>query len=112
MSINTSRRNACKSLVGLSAALVSFDILGQGRPLKVGASLSLTGTLAQSGDKVKRGYELWAKDVSARGGLLGRPVEFVILDDRSDAGTSARLYEKLITEDKVDLVIGPYGSAT
>jgi branched-chain amino acid transport system substrate-binding protein len=84
---------------------------GQQKPLKIGASLSLTGTLAQSGEKNKRGYELWAQDVNARGGLLGRPVEFVIYDDRSDAGTSARLYEKLITEDKVDLVIGPYGSA-
>ena len=84
----------------------------QQAPLKVGASLSLTGTLAQSGDKVKRGYELWVKDVNGRGGLLGRPIELVTYDDRSDSGTSARLYEKLITEDKVDLVIGPYGSAT
>ncbi|MGE0802899.1 MAG: amino acid ABC transporter substrate-binding protein [Lautropia sp.] len=108
---NVSRRKVCASAVGLTAGLVSIEVLGQGRPIRIGASLSLTGTLAQSGDKVKRAYELWATDVNGRGGLLGRPVEFLILDDRSDAGTSARLYEKLITQDKVDLVIGPYGSA-
>ena len=95
---------AAGATLGLRAAF------GQQKPLRIGASLSLSGTLAASGDKVKRGYELWAADVNGRGGLLGRPVEFLIFDDRSDTGTSARLYEKLITEDKVDLVIGPYGS--
>jgi branched-chain amino acid transport system substrate-binding protein len=49
--------------------------------------------------------------VNARGGVLGRPIEFVIYDDESDEKTAARLYEKLITEDKVDAVLGPYGTA-
>ena len=95
----------------VAASRARVGTFAQPRPLRIGASVSLTGTLAQSGDKVKRGYELWARDINGRGGLLGRPVEFVIFDDRSDAGTSARLYEKLITEDKVDMVLGPYGSA-
>jgi branched-chain amino acid transport system substrate-binding protein len=113
MTTAISRRDLCFAAgAGAAASLLGVDsAFGQQRPLKIGASLSLTGTLAQSGDKCKRGYELWAADVNSRGGLLGRPVEFLILDDRSDAGTSARLYEKLITEDKVNLVIGPYGSA-
>lgn len=105
------RRSLIGSAMGAVAATVGMGVFAQQRPLRIGASLSLTGTLAQSGDKVKRGYELWARDVNGRGGLLGRPVEFVIFDDRSDAGTSARLYEKLITEDKVDMLLGPYGSA-
>lgn len=105
------RRTLIASAAGTFAASLGAGAFAQQRPLRVGASLSLTGTLAQSGEKVKRGYELWAREVNARGGLIGRPVEFVILDDRSDAGTSARLYEKLITEDKVNLVLGPYGSA-
>jgi branched-chain amino acid transport system substrate-binding protein len=105
------RRDVIGYGIGAVAASVGVGTFAQPRPLRIGASVSLTGTLAQSGDKVKRGYELWARDINGRGGLLGRPVEFVIFDDRSDAGTSARLYEKLITEDKVDMVLGPYGSA-
>lgn len=80
--------------------------------LQVGASLSLSGGLAQSGVNMRKGYELWIKELNAGGGLLGRQAKLVVYDDRSDPSTSAKLYEKLITEDKVDLVIGPYGSAT
>jgi branched-chain amino acid transport system substrate-binding protein len=55
--------------------------------------------------------ELWRDEVNARGGLLGKKVEFVVYDDRSDPATSARLYERLITNDKVDLLISTIGSA-
>src|SRR5262249_7112726 len=57
------------------------------------------------------GYLLCQKHVNAQGGVLGRPIELVILDDQSDEKTAARLYEKLIVEDKVDAILGPYGSA-
>jgi branched-chain amino acid transport system substrate-binding protein len=53
---------------------------------------------------------MWAHDVNARGALLGREVEIVSYDDQSDPATSARLYEKLISDDRVDLLIGPYSS--
>src|SRR6266446_3445662 len=79
-------------------------------PIKVGASLSLTGTYAQPGSYQKEGYELCADHVNAKGGLLGRKVEFVFYDDQSMPATGVRLYEKLITEDKVDAVMGPYSS--
>ena len=59
----------------------------------------------------REGYLLCQKDVNAQGGILRRPIEFVIYDDGSDEKTAARNYEKLITEDKVDAVLGPYGSA-
>jgi branched-chain amino acid transport system substrate-binding protein len=59
----------------------------------------------------REGYLLCQKHVNMNGGLLGRPIEFVIYDDASDEKTASGLYEKLIVEDKVDVVLGPYGSA-
>jgi branched-chain amino acid transport system substrate-binding protein len=79
-------------------------------PIKIGASLSLSGTYAQPGSYQKEGYELCADHVNAKGGLLGRKIEFVLYDDQSTPATGVRLYEKLITEDKVDAVMGPYSS--
>jgi len=80
-------------------------------PLKIGASLSLTGTYAKPGTYQKEGYEICADELNAKGGLLGRKVEFVMYDDQSSTQTAQRLYEKLITEDKVEAVMGPYSSA-
>ena len=79
-------------------------------PIKIGASLSLTGTYGKIGIYQKEGYEICADDLNAKGGLLGRKVEFVVYDDQSMPATGVRLYEKLITEDKVDAVMGPYSS--
>src|SRR5438067_5589839 len=79
-------------------------------PIRIGASLSLTGTYAKLGKNQQEGYQLCQKDLNAKGGLLGRKVEFVVYDDQSTPATGVRLYEKLITEDKVDAVMGPYSS--
>ena len=81
------------------------------KPVTIGAPIALTGNLADSAAHVKRGYELWLEEVNARGGLLGRPVQFQFYDDRSDAATAARLTERLITSDKVDLLLAPFGTA-
>ncbi len=80
-------------------------------PIKIGASLSLTGTYAALGQNQSRGYQLCAKHMNEKGGVLGRKIEFVLYDDQSQPATGVRLYEKLITQDKVDLVMGPYSSA-
>jgi len=80
-------------------------------PIRIGASLSLTGTYAEPGRYQHQGYQLCQKDLNAKGGVLGRKVEFVVYDDQSVPATGVRLYEKLITEDKVDAVMGPYSSA-
>ncbi len=80
-------------------------------PIKIGASLSLTGTYAALGQNQSRGYQLCAKNVNERGGVLGRKIEFVLYDDQSQPATGVRLYERLITQDKVDAVMGPYSSA-
>ena len=82
------------------------------QPIRIGASMSITGkSYSVQGGYGREGYLLCQKHVNAKGGVLGRPIEFVIHDDGSDEKTAVRLYEKLIVEDKVDEVLGPYGSA-
>jgi branched-chain amino acid transport system substrate-binding protein len=101
----------CGAVVGGVAALLATAVPAAAQtPIKIGASISLTGTYAKPGTYQKEGYELCAQEANDRGGLLGRKVEFVIYDDQSTPATGVRLYEKLITEDKVDAVMGPYSS--
>jgi branched-chain amino acid transport system substrate-binding protein len=90
-------------------AASSLPAAAQG-PIRIGASLSLTGTYAKLGKNQHEGYQLCIKDLNAKGGLLGRKVDLVMYDDQSMPATAVRLYEKLITEDKVDAVMGPYSS--
>ncbi len=82
--------------------------------IKIGASVSLTGNLARFGNMVKNGYELWKEEVNAKGGIqVGNKklkVEIIYYDDQSDNQTSAKLTEKLITQDKVKFLLGPFGS--
>ena len=96
-------------VLAVAVAMLSVPADAQG-PIRVGASLSLTGTYAKLGKNQHEGYQLCIKDVNARGGLLGRKAELVMYDDQSLPATAVRLYEKLITEDKVDAVMGPYSS--
>jgi branched-chain amino acid transport system substrate-binding protein len=97
------------ALLALATLLLAAAVDAQA-PVKIGASLALTGTYAKPGKYGHEGYQLCVKELNARGGLLGRKVELVIYDDRSDPQTALRLYEKLITEDRVDVVMGPYSS--
>ena len=79
-------------------------------PIKIGISLPLTGDFSEPGKGVQRGYEAWADYVNENGGLLGRDVELTILDDQSNADRVASDYEKLINQDGVDLVFGPFST--
>lgn len=79
-------------------------------PIRIGVSLGLTGSYASIARFQQRAYQLWEKHANARGGILGRRVEFVIHDDKSDAQTAKRIYESFITQDRLDFVIGPYSS--
>ena len=76
-------------------------------PIRIGAALSQTGAYAALGQNLLGGYQLCVKHTNDKGGVLGRKLELVVYDDRSDPATAVRLYEKLITQDKVDLVLGP-----
>ncbi len=79
-------------------------------PIRIGISLPLTGDFSEPGKGVQRGYEAWAAYVNENGGMLGRDVELLILDDQSNADRVAADYEKLINEDGVDLVFGPFST--
>ena len=83
---------------------------GDSAPLKIGASLPLTGEFSEPGKAAKQGYEVWAEMVNADGGLLGRQVELVIKDDASNQNTVVADYNALISGDKVDLLLGTFSS--
>ncbi|UMG93620.1 amino acid ABC transporter substrate-binding protein [Nocardioides sp. TF02-7] len=78
--------------------------------IDIGISLPLTGDFSEPGKGVERGYEAWAAYVNENGGLLGKQVELTILDDQSNADRVASDYEKLINQDGVDLVFGPFST--
>ena len=73
-------------------------------------SLALTGGGAPAGKMLQAAIEIWRDDVNAKGGLLGRPVEIIVYDDQSNPANVPGLYTKLITVDKADLLLGPYGT--
>lgn len=79
-------------------------------PIVIGATMSETGSYSTQGIPARDGYKLCEMHINERGGVLGRTIEFLIYDDESDTETAISLYEQLITEDKVDAVMGPYGS--
>jgi branched-chain amino acid transport system substrate-binding protein len=97
-------------VVALALAVAGVVPATAQAPIRIGASLSLTGTYAKLGKNQHEGYQLCERELNAKGGLLGRKVQFVVYDDQSMPATAVRLYEKLITEDKVDGVMGPYSS--
>jgi len=80
-------------------------------PVKIGMTLSLTGPIAAPGAIQKVATEVFVEDLNKRGGLLGRKVELVLKDDQSRPDLARTLYEQLVTVDKVDLIMGPYGTA-
>jgi branched-chain amino acid transport system substrate-binding protein len=94
-------------------AALLFGALGAAQaqtPIRIGASLSQTGSYAEPGQNQLRGYQLCVKHANENGGLLDRRIELVTADDKSQSALAARIYEKLITQDKVDALLGPYSS--
>ncbi len=80
------------------------------QPIKIGTSLPLTGSKSVPGNAAKQGYQVWQDMINKAGGLLGRPVELVIKDDASDQNTIVADYNALISQDKVDLLLGTFSS--
>ena len=110
------RTTAIRTLAGI---LVAVIVLGAGtawashRPnneVLLGGAISQTGQYAEPAGRQVNSIKLWVDEVNARGGLLGHRVVVRLLDDKSDTQTAIKLYEKLITEDKVDLLLAPYSS--
>lgn len=83
---------------------------GGADPVRIGISVPFTGFMAEEGPEVALGIDFWRQKVNAEGGLLGRPVEFVMYDDGSIEDGAATTYERLLDEDDVDLVLGASGT--
>jgi branched-chain amino acid transport system substrate-binding protein len=102
---------------GISAALVSPALAstaafaqGGGAPIKIGFSMAQTGALAGAGKQALLGAQIWEEETNSKGGLLGRPVKLIYYDDQTKPDSVPGIYAKLLDVDKVDLVIGPYGT--
>ena len=94
---------------GLAAFVLAVSAQAQ-QPLKIGFGMSLTGPLAGNGKAALISMQIWAEDINARGGLLGRKVELVYYDDQTNPSTVPSIYNKLLDVDKVDLVVSGYGT--
>lgn len=101
-------------LVGLSACAQDQSTGGttfsNSNPIIIGVSEPLSGDFAPDGKASLRAYQLWVDQVNSTGGLLGRQVKLVYLNDRSDPAQTTKDYEALISKDRVDLLVGPYSS--
>ena len=95
----------------LTAGAISGALAQEKKALTIGGSLGLTGQFARMGEETGRAFNIWKEEINARGGLMGRPVEIKVYDDQSDPTTSAKLYERLVVQDKVELVYSPYASS-
>src|SRR5258708_10772967 len=107
--------------VGITAAVLSASVaacsssssgsngVSQG-PILIGASLSLSGDFSADGQAFMKGYELWAHDINAAGGLLGRQVKLDIKNDASKPDQAVTNYQTLINVDHVKLLFGPFSS--
>jgi branched-chain amino acid transport system substrate-binding protein len=80
------------------------------KPIVVGISLPLSGQFSADGIATEHGYQLWASDVNTNGGLLGRPVQLKVLNDKSDPNTTSANYSTLINQDHVDLTLAPFST--
>ena len=98
--------SAC-SLTGTNGTNTSTAAIS-GTPIKIGTSLPLTGSFSQDGVATQGGYLLWQNYINSHGGLLGRPVQFDILDNNTSLSKTFDAYKTLIAVHHDDLVVGPF----
>ena len=98
--------------IGMATAAAGFALPARSAdgPIRIGSTLALTGPLSATGLTHKLAGEIYLEQLNARGGLLGRKVEWLLKDDQSKADLARTLYEQLVTSDKVDLLMGPYAT--
>jgi branched-chain amino acid transport system substrate-binding protein len=102
------------ALIAISTVLAAFvpatAAAQTGEPIKIGYSMALTGGLASNGRSALLAQKIWEEDTNAKGGLLSRPVKLIHYDDQTNPATVPGIYTKLLDIDKVDLIIGSYGT--
>ena len=99
-------------IASIAVGILAAPVADAQPPIRIGASIAQTGLIAALGQDQLRGYQLCVKHMNDKGGVLGRKLELVVYDNGSDSATAVRLYDKLITQNKVDLVLGPFGAPT
>ncbi len=109
--VTPTRRSATAGLIGLAATGWTARARAA-EPLRMGFAVSQSGKSRGFRRVVQTRRRPLEGEHQREGRLLGRPVEIVVYDDRSDPATAARLYERLITGDKVELLLSPWGSAS
>jgi branched-chain amino acid transport system substrate-binding protein len=97
-------------LAALVALVLASGAAFAADSVKIGFSMSLTGGSAVNGKQLLAALQMWRDDMNGKGGLLGRTIELVYYDDQSAQANAPGIYTKLLDVDKVDLVIGPYGT--
>jgi branched-chain amino acid transport system substrate-binding protein len=96
--------------ISVLAASLSAPAAAQEKPIVIGGTLGLTGILSEASSDYKAVYDRWAEQVNKRGGLLGRQVKMVVYNDESTPTVAQSLYNRLLGEDAVDLVLAPFST--
>lgn len=109
-----------RKILGIAVAVAGLGLLSLAAradekpadkpPITIGFAMELTGPFSVVGKTGLAAFQIWAKDVNAKGGLLGRPVKLVYYDDQSNPANVPGIYTKLIDIDKVDLLVSSYGT--
>ena len=103
-----------KFLPLIIAALLLAGVAGgparAAEPIKIGFGMGLTGGLAASGKAALLAMKIWEEETNAKGGVLGRPVQLIYYDDQSNPATVPGIFTKLLEVDKIDIVMGDYGT--
>ena len=100
---------AVSGLAASRSTLLSSALAAE--PIKIGFSMALSGALGGNGRAALIAIEMWRDSVNAKGGLLGRPVKLIYYDDQTNPALVPGIYSKLLDVDKVDLMLGGYGTA-
>ena len=100
------------SLLGLGGCSLSTPTppFQNTTPITIGASISLSGVYSENGMALQKGYQLWQDAVNSRGGILGRPIKFDFISDDSTPAKVAANYQRMITQNHDNLLVGPYST--
>lgn len=109
--MSLTRKEVIRGVVVFCLVFAMFGTAHAADPFRIGVAVPLTGIFGKAGNLVKDAYTIWMETVNAKGGINGHPVALTFYDNKSEPPTSAKLVEKLVVNDKVDLLLGGFGSS-
>ena len=104
------RRTLLGGTIAIAMLGLTSGAVAQQPPIKIGMSMPQTGSLGGGGQAALLALRMWVDDINAKGGLLGRKIDFIVYDDQTNPALTPGIYTKLLDVDKVDLIIAPYGT--